>query len=272
MPGYRLIQFSAHPVYASPVNVGVLVWSGHEAYLKMLGIEDDASFRPHLYLHLAMGQQVAEEVLQEWSAWFQALTEDPRRLDEEGRRDLDRLAESGGPFSCANHGQIDCEQDDLSLVVEDLFQKCVLNNSTVRRLMLQDRLLQILEEIELAGLADTVIDAELELVPKKGLGTGLLYFPWFYRGDKVKAAIKLVDFDQDAVMVVQQVSEAMGAFDMALERKILTREECVVVASGDASQFSQYAKWLQSRAIVLDVADRIGTRSFFLQVLTKNAL
>ena len=272
MPGYRLIQFSAHPVHSSPVNVGVLVWDGHEAHLKMLGIDGDASFRPHIYRHLALTQSVADEALQEWSAWFHALIGDPRRLDEEGQRDLDRLAECGSPFSCANHGRIDCAHEELSLIAEDFFQKCVLSNPAVRSLVLQDRLSQILVEAGFEGLADTIADAEVELVPKKGLGLGLLYFPWFYQGGNVKAAIKLVDFDADAVSVVQQVADAMGAFETAISRKVLSTEECVVVVSGDATEFHQYVKWLQNRAIVLDVADRPGAISFFKQLLAKNTL
>jgi len=272
MPGYRLIQFAVHPVYSSPVNVGVLVWNGHDAHLKMLGIESGTSFRSDIYGHLAMGRPMAGEVLQEWSAWFIALAGDPGRLLEEGQRDLDRLAESGGPFSCANHGQLDCDHEDLPLVVEDFFEKCVLSNPAVRRLVLQDRLRQILEEAEFDGLADSVPDAEVELLPKKGLGSGLLYFPWYYQGDKIKAAIKLVDFYGDAVSVAQQVADAMGAFETAMSRKLLTHDECVVVVSGDAAEFPQHIKWLKSRAIVLDIADRSGTLSFFKQLLAKNAL
>lgn len=272
MAGYRLIQFLAHPVYAVPVNVGVLVWSGHEAHLKMLGVEADAPFRSHIYRQLAAHHPVADEVLQEWAAWFLAISEDPRRLGEEGQLRLDELAESGGSFSCANYGRIDSVEEGLSLVVDDLFQKCVLSNPMIRRLVLQDRLHQILEEAGLDGLADAVADAEVELVPKKGLGSGLLYFPWFYLGDSVKAAIKLVDFDDDAVSVVQQLADAMGAFETAVCRKALSSEECVVVVSGDASEFRQHMKWLQSRAIVLDIADQPRTISFFKRLLAKNGL
>lgn len=272
MAGYRLIQFSAHPIYAAPVNVGVLVWSGHEAHLKMLGFEADAPFRSHIYRQLASHHPVADEVLQEWAAWFLAISEDPRRLGEEGQLQLDELAENGGSFSCANYGQIDGVEEGLSLVVDDFFQKCVLSNPMTRRLVLQDHLHQVLEEAGLDGLADTVADAEVELVPKKGLGSGLLYFPWFYQGDKLKAAIKLVDFDADSVAVIQQVADAMGAFETAISRKVLTHEECVVVLSGDTADFRQHVKWLQSRAIVLDIADRQGTISFFKQLLAKNTL
>lgn len=272
MPSYRLIQFSVDPIHLAPVNVGVLAWDSDNAFLKLLGVGEGGHFRANVYRGIAGGQPIADEVLIEWLSWFKAMASDQAKLNDDDLSDLDRLIERGCPFSSVNFGYLECNSGELLRVADDLFQKSVLNDSRIRNHWFRDQVLQITEESGLAALPDTYWDAELELLPKKGGGAGLLYFPLFFQGGQVKAAIRLIDFAGDAVAVIQQIADAMAAFETGLAHSVLAPDECIAITSGDSAGYGQHVKWLAGRATLLDIADRPRTIAFFKQLLVKNSL
>lgn len=252
---FRFIQFRVNWIFAAPVNVGVIVWGNGSVHLRLLGCEEPEQFRWSVYRRLAGDQEISEDILKEWVGWFRSLVARPHWFVEHGQAKLDRLTGTESPFSGGELGEVDFEGEELVLLVDDLHLRALHQNESVRRLVFEDRVDSVIQRAGIATLSDATKDAEIELVPKKGLGSGLVHFPWFVDTVVRRVGIKTVNFDDDPVAVSQQVADAMSSFEVAIARKILDREGCVVLISGDTTAYPQQASWLNVRALVLNVKD-----------------
>lgn len=252
---YRLIQFVPSVLFPATVTVGVIAKLGSLVELRLVGLDvAREAIRAGAYIRAFNLEDASEVIIGEWLHWFRNIAIQQSESGEEWIDAFADLSVRGAPFVAQEEGESDIAPDQLSDLADDIYRRSVFQNPTVSSAYLEDVAEFLLEQEGVLEDQNSIDqDAELELLPKRGLGTGLLYFPWFYDNGTRKIGFRTLNFNQDPVSVGRQVSETLNTFEVAIGRKLLDRSGCAVFHDSSISQFPQYEKWLGQSATLLNV-------------------
>lgn len=257
---YRLLQFVPKAENPEPITVGVLLWSERAGHIRLLG--DDLGNRPgEIYSRLAgPTHDFSNAIAREWFEWFQNLVLFGIPPGKIQIASMDRLSTTGSPFIARYGGHVeanitsDSPKNAEHLLCDELFGEVVLDKPEIRTLLLRERLIRACESADRADIDRVIIDAEIEIPGRGKQPRALLYFPAVVKR-ATTVLFQTITFNATADHISEEVSRTLATFDVAVRRKVTTRDGCVAVIDPSESMAPHYLKCLNSAATVLDIND-----------------
>jgi hypothetical protein len=236
---FNAIQVVRNHDCPEPVTIGVLVHSGKDVELRLIGALDSNQRGKGEFGHAFADLVDADLIYWQWVEWFkrqaQELKVDPDKVFQK----LGRLEDRGETVIASITGQVPIEDTDtLSNAASQLFEELVMVSPVMQKAKFLAAIDQFLNRTEIRFFDGLIEDAEVELLGKNGETEQLVHFPFLWDSEtRGKFAGMVIAANESPRQISVAVANVMSTFGMAQQYQFTTKENCFVLIDAKLSDF-----------------------------------